>query len=88
MANRVSGYENTRKRHTVDWKYFRVEEDMQAQIQDMDFMFNNVVGGQQHPRGTNLNNIKATQTDIATMIGSNLNREVPDSPDVTGNGLF
>ena len=89
LANRVSGYENTRKRYTVDWKYFRIEEDKYSQIQDMDFLVNHVVGGQQHPRGSNLNkNIRSTQADIATIIGSNQNPEFRETPDITGSGLF
>jgi hypothetical protein len=89
LANRVTGYENTRKKYKVNWKYFRIEEDKTSQIQDMDFMINHVVGGQQHPRGTNLQQtIRATQADIATMIGTNQNPEFPEKPDVTGSRLF
>jgi hypothetical protein len=43
LASRVSGYENTKKRFTVDWKYGRIEEDKNSQIQDMDFVINSVV---------------------------------------------
>ncbi|MFA5153319.1 MAG: DnaB-like helicase C-terminal domain-containing protein [Clostridia bacterium] len=90
LANRVTGYENTRKRYTVDWKYFRIEEDKNSQIQDMDFFINRAVAGHQHPRGTNLQtNIRGTQTDIAMIIGSNQNPEFPEtSIDISGTGLF
>jgi hypothetical protein len=43
LASRVSGYENTKKRFTIDWKYGRIEEDKNSQIQDMDFVINSTV---------------------------------------------
>lgn len=43
LASRVSAYENTKKRYTVDWTFARVEEDKLTPIQDMDFMINSVV---------------------------------------------
>jgi len=51
LANRVTGYENTRKRYTIDWKYLRIEEDRNSPIQDMDFFINQVTAGHKHPRG-------------------------------------
>lgn len=50
LANRVAGYENTRKRFTIEWKYARIEEDKNAQIQDMEFFINSL-SGHKHPRG-------------------------------------
>jgi len=46
LASRVSAYENTKKRYTVDWTYARVEEDKLTPIQDMDFVINKVVAPQ------------------------------------------
>jgi len=37
LANRVAGFENTRKRYTIDWNYARIDEDRNSPIQDMDF---------------------------------------------------
>jgi len=57
LANRVAGYENTKKRFTIDWKYSRIEEDKNSQIQDMDFVINNTVNSQKFnkPRGGAVN---------------------------------
>lgn len=43
LANRVAGYENTKKRYTIEWKYARIEEDKNSPIQDMDFLINNTI---------------------------------------------
>lgn len=43
LASRVSSYENTKKRFTIDWTYGRIEEDKNAQILDMDYVINNIV---------------------------------------------
>jgi hypothetical protein len=45
LADRVSGMENTRKRFTFERKYSRIEEDMEAQIEDLEFMFNTLLRG-------------------------------------------
>jgi hypothetical protein len=45
LADRVSGMENTRKRFTFQRKYSRIEEDMEAQIEDLEFMFNTLLRG-------------------------------------------
>lgn len=42
LASRVSGYENTKKRYTIEWEYGRIEEDKSSQIQDMDYVVNSV----------------------------------------------
>ena len=88
LANRVAGYQNTKKRYTIEWKYAKIEEDKNSPIQDMDFLINNTVSPPQNtgPRGT---------TDIHTFI----NQVTPtkdervglaDLPDinVTGKELF
>ena len=76
LANRVAGYENTRKRFTVDWKYARIEEDKEAKIEDMDFILNSVVGGQTQRRGYSPN---TGQSSIAAVIGSKINKETLES---------
>ena len=87
LANRVAGYENTRKRFLVDWKYARIEEDMEAQIQDMDFIINNVSCSQRHsnPRGSQKEN-----PSIHSVIGGNPDPDVITGKDVniTGKELF
>jgi len=62
LANRVAGYQNTRKHFMIMWKYARIEEDKNAPIQDMEQIFNSIArrpGGNPSPRGT---------TDIHTFI--------------------
>ena len=83
LANRVSGYENTRKRFEIEWKYARISEDKNSPIQDMDHFINNTITPGTPPRGT---------TDIHTFI----NQSTPgdNKPDnlsdikVTANDLF
>jgi KaiC/GvpD/RAD55 family RecA-like ATPase len=91
LANRVAGYENTRKRFTMDWKHARIEEDRNSPIQDMDFFVNSVVAGQKTPRGQ-----RKSVASIDTVI-SNATTLDPSDPDnitvqeltnVTGQGLF
>jgi KaiC/GvpD/RAD55 family RecA-like ATPase len=77
LANRVAGYENTRKRFTIDWKYARIEEDKVAKIEDMDFIINHVIGGQTQKRGQSTSSNQGT---IAAVIGSNID---PDKPEKT-----
>jgi KaiC/GvpD/RAD55 family RecA-like ATPase len=99
LANRVAGYENTRKRFTIDWKYARIEEDKNAQIEDMDFIINNVVGGQNQKRGSApargaspVRGQFSVQSHIAATIGSNIDPDKPDDRNIvnerTGQGLF
>jgi hypothetical protein len=81
LANRVSGYENTRKRFEIEWKYARITEDMRTPIQDMDHFINNVVspGGNPSPRGT---------TDIHTFINQATPAEKDAEVKITGTDLF
>jgi len=65
LANRVAGYENTRKRFLIDWKYARIEEDRNSPIQDMDFFINQITAGHKHPRGQKP---KSTSVDIDVAI--------------------
>ncbi|MFW6310863.1 MAG: DnaB-like helicase C-terminal domain-containing protein [Nanoarchaeota archaeon] len=92
LANRVAGYENTRKRFIVNWKYARIDEDKDSQIQDMDFIINNVVGGQTNRRGSEeLNQSRASQEQpsIHAVIGSNVDPDkLGGSVSVTGSELF
>jgi len=66
LANRVAGYENTRKRFTMDWKYARIEEDRNAPIQDMEFFINQTIAGHTHPRGQ-----RSSATTIEAAINKN-----------------
>lgn len=86
LANRVAGYENTRKRFTMDWKYARIEEDKNSPIEDMDFVMNSVVGGQTQRRGqqytkSNYNNVNSIKTE-------NINNSGKQVIDISGQGLF
>jgi hypothetical protein len=91
LANRVAGYENTRKRFVIDWKFARIEEDRNSPIQDMEFYVNSVVAGHRQPRGQ-----RQTTADIHTVISQNTQPLEPDIPDnkdftkidITGNSLF
>lgn len=96
LANRVAGFENTRKRFTMDWKYARIEEDKNAAIEDMDFAINHVLGGQNQRRGMNKTGYKnnGQQGNISAQTSSNID---PDKDitnrnsgvnDRTGEGLF
>lgn len=53
LANRVAGFENTRKRFIIDWKFARIEEDKNSQMQDLDFFINSLNTSHKHPRGQN-----------------------------------
>jgi len=87
LANRVAGYENTKKRYTIDWKYARIEEDRMSPIQDMDFIINSVVAGHKHPR--------TGRTSIDAVISNKVKpaETIPDdipikNANITGNELF
>ena len=88
LANRVSGYENTKKRYTIDWKYARIEEDKSSPIQDMDFLINTTTAGHRHqfPRG-------GGSIGMHAFVSQNMQPEVPTETDnsgikITGTGLF
>ncbi|HRT03415.1 MAG TPA: DnaB-like helicase C-terminal domain-containing protein [Candidatus Diapherotrites archaeon] len=69
LANRVAGFENTRKRFIIDWKYARIEEDRDSEIEDMDFIINNTINNKIQRRGikklkeNSNNDISATNID-------------------------
>lgn len=96
LANRVAGYENTRKRFEVDWKYARIEEDKNANIEDMDFILNSVVGGHTQRRGQKMpRKDPSGQSQIAAVIGSNIDSDKsvetlnnPARSDIKGENLF
>jgi hypothetical protein len=94
LANRVAGYENTRKRFLIDWKYARIEEDRNSPITDMEFFVNQITAGHTHPRGQQR---KSTTVDMHTAINQNtpppLEPPVPENLDfgdikISGDGLF
>jgi hypothetical protein len=55
LANRVAGYENTRKKFNIDWKYFRLEEDKDSPIEDLDEIINSLHNRTYHRSETNGN---------------------------------
>jgi len=69
LANRVAGFENTRKRFIIDWKYARIEEDRDSEIEDMDFIISNTINNKIQRRGikklkeNSNNDISATNID-------------------------
>jgi hypothetical protein len=96
LANRVAGYENTRKRFLINWKHARIEEDRNAPIQDMEFFINKVTSGHSQPRGQQ----KSTSTDMHTFISEHTEPLEPDAKEekeedkdkgnanITGRELF
>lgn len=90
LANRVAGYENTKKRYTVDWKYMRIEEDRMSPIQDIDFMINNMINPEKHktPRGykhPTMHEVISSKTQ--TLEQTPDNKFVSDI-NISGDGLF
>jgi KaiC/GvpD/RAD55 family RecA-like ATPase len=88
LANRVSGYENTKKRYEIEWKYARITEDKNSPIQDMDFIINSIVSPPNHPKPRD-----GGTTDIHAYISGNVRPENPVDPllpdvKVTGEHLF
>ena len=94
LANRVAGYENTRKKFIMEWPYARIEEDSNARIEDLEFFINNFRSGQKQPRGQEQN--KERSIDIHSAINANISALEPqasENPDfkninVTGSNLF
>jgi hypothetical protein len=81
LLNRVAQYENTRKRYGIDWHHMRIEEDIHSPIQDMDFIVNHVVAGQQQPRG-----LRVSQSQIAVAATHGYETRIDD--DVRSAELF
>ena len=97
LANRVAGLENTRQRFTMDWKYARIEEDKNSPIEDMDFIMNHVVGGQNQRRGGSAKSSFNGNSQGGSISGHTTNNMDPDKDlssvnskmnDKTGAGLF
>ena len=84
LADRVSGLENTRKRFEFNRQYARIEEDVESQIEDMDFIAGSIGGFRK----------KGTISDIATTISKNIQpqevnkEEIAKVTRITGKGLF
>jgi hypothetical protein len=76
LANRVAGYENTRKRFLIDWKHARIEEDRNSPIQDMEFFVNQVTAGHTHPRGQR----KPTTIEMHQAISQNMPEPLEPTP--------
>ena len=81
MANRVSGYENTRKQYTIDWKYMRIDEDKNSPIQDMDFLVNNTSNNSKFPTP------RGSETSITSSEFIAQNSTTPEVQ-ITGQKLF
>ena len=94
LANRVAGYENTRKKFIMEWPYARIEEDSNARIEDLEFFINNFRSGQKQPRGQEQN--KERSIDIHSAINANISALEPQASEnpnnkninVTGSNLF
>lgn len=88
MADRVSGMENTRKRFDFNGAYARIEEDMQAQIEDMDFVAA-TVGGYTATPGNNSNYgfNNSQQHGSSGEMASNISKNI-EAVKVTGQELF
>lgn len=74
LADRVSGLENTRKKFIFQRKYARIEEDINAQIEDMDFIAASIGGFRNN----------TSQSTIAAHISKDPSIEIP----IKGNELF
>jgi hypothetical protein len=72
LADRVSGMENTRKRFVFTRQFNRIEEDLNSQIEDLEFMFNNLISDKKRNRG---GVGKISQTDIEVKISSQANAQ-------------
>jgi hypothetical protein len=78
MADRVSGMENTRKRFEFNRKYVRIEEDINAQIEDMEFIAGTIGGFRR----------KGTQGEMAAQISTTTVNAEDLLKQPTGSGLF
>ena len=90
LANRVAGYENTRKRYTIDWKYARIEEDKNSPIRDMDFYINSTINPSTKRRGSETASVHAfinASTTSETPETSSINKPNTNIK-ITGNELF
>ena len=88
LANRVSGYENTKKRYTIDWKYARIEEDKNSPIQDMDYIINNPI---RPPRDPSLGTMASPMAFVGAAtkpIGESGITLNPIDPPISGGDLF
>ncbi len=93
LANRVAGYENTRKHYLIDWKHARIEEDRNSPIQDMEFFINQITAGHTHPRGQQQ---RKTSVSLSEAINQDIKPIEPPAPEnidfgdinITGAGLF
>jgi hypothetical protein len=72
LADRVSGMENTRKKFVFTRQFNRIEEDLNSQIEDLEFMFNSLISDKKRNRG---GVGKSSQTDIEVKISSQANEQ-------------
>lgn len=85
LADRVSGLENTRKRFEFNRKFARIDEDMTAQIEDMDIIAASV-GGWREKKIAGSQSSHASQGQIAATISRTIDQ--PSQPSITGHALF
>ncbi len=76
LADRVSGMENTRKLFNVDFKFARIEENMEAPIEDLDSFIKST---------SNLSRSK--DLSLSRIIGEDPSELKPISPPITGSKL-
>ena len=95
LANRVSGYENTKKRYTIQWKYAKIEEDRDSPIQDMDYIINSVVaapipGKPVSPESFVGSSIQAFENNSPTIKDLDASNPLAaiDEMEITGSNLF
>ena len=77
LADRVSGMENTRKRFEINMNYGRIEEDINSQIEDMDFIAG-YVGGFKKP----------TSSIHAVISNAAPENNITIQESITGSNLF
>jgi len=87
LANRVAGYENTKKRYDIEWKYARITEDKNSGIQDMDYIINRTINPPGH-RGPRTGGSADIHTFISQKVQPIEPTEINPDVNITGNELF
>lgn len=82
LASRVSSYENTKKRYTIDWTYARIEEDKNTPIQDLDFVINSA-----NPSNQTFRRTAPPQANVAFTTSSPPEKKQPRAKEITIESL-